>query len=78
VERLFVRWGVEALRHLSDAELDELFGGFLSGVEVGEEDLLALLRGDPRVALRRAGARRLVSTFLRLALGWARAAWYHV
>lgn len=26
VERLFLRWGVEALRHLSDAELDELFG----------------------------------------------------
>ncbi len=78
VERLFVRWGVEALRHLSDAELDELFGGFLSGVELGEEDLLALLRGDPRVALRRAGARRSVSAFLRLALGWARATWYHV
>ena len=69
--------GVEALRHLYDAELDELFGGFLSGVELGEEDLLALLRGDPRVALRRAGARRSVSAFLRLALGWARAT-YHV
>ena len=78
VERLFVRWGMEALRHLSDAELDELFGGFLLGVELGEEDLLALVRGDPRVALRRAGARCSVSTFLRLALGWARAAWYHV
>jgi digeranylgeranylglycerophospholipid reductase len=74
VERLFLRWGVEALRHLSDAELDELFGGFLSGVELGEEDLLGLLRGDPRGALRRVGSRRSVSAFLRLALGWARAA----
>jgi digeranylgeranylglycerophospholipid reductase len=56
------RWGMAALRRLSDAELDGLFGD-LSGVEFGEEDLLALMRGDPRSALQRVGARRSVRAF---------------
>jgi digeranylgeranylglycerophospholipid reductase len=72
-EDLLMRWGMQALRHLSDAELDELFKG-LSGVEIGERELLALLRGDPRGALRRVRLGHSVGALLRLALGWARAA----
>ena len=72
-EALLMRWGMQALRHLSDAELDELFGG-LSEVEVVEEDLLTLLRGDPRDALRSVGLGRSVSALSRLALGWVRSA----
>ena len=66
-----MRWGMQALRHLSDAELDELFKGLkgLSGVEIGERELLALLRGDPRGALRRARLGHSVGALLRLALG---------
>jgi flavin-dependent dehydrogenase len=60
--RRVFRWGMAALRRLSDAELDGLFGD-LSGVEFGEEDLLALMRGDPRSALQRVGARRSVRAF---------------
>ena len=73
IEGLLMRWGMGALRHLSDAELDELFGD-LSEVELVEEDLLRLLRGDPRAALRRVGLGRPVSALSRLALGWVRAA----
>ena len=72
-EGLLMRWGMGALRHLSDAELDELFGN-LSEVELVEEDLLRLLRGDPRGALRGVGWGRPVSALSRLALGWVRAA----
>ena len=72
-EDLLMRWGMQALRHLSDTELDELFKG-LSGVEIGERELLALLRGDPRGALRRVRLGHSVRALLRLALGWARAA----
>src|SRR3712207_7514412 len=54
----------KALRHLSDAELDELFGG-LSEVEVVEEDLLTLLRGDPRGVLRSVGLGHSVSALDR-------------
>ena len=66
-----LRWGMETLRRLSDTELDYLFGG-LSGAELGEEDLLALLRGDPHGAVLRVGARRSMRTFLGLARGWIR------
>jgi len=62
-----------ALRRLSDAELDDLFE-HLSGVELSEEDLLALLRGDPRGALQCVGARRSVRTFSGMMWGWIRAA----
>jgi flavin-dependent dehydrogenase len=72
-EDFLMRWGMQALRHLSDTELDELFKG-LSGVEIGERELLALLRGDPRGALRRVRLGHSVRALLRLALGWARAA----
>ncbi len=69
VEAKALRWGMEALRRLSDADLDVLFGG-LSGVELGEEDLLALLRGDPRGVIRRVGLRRSGRTLSRLTRGW--------
>ncbi len=62
---------MEALRRLSDTELDDLFGD-LSGVELGEEDLLALLRGDPRSVVRKFGAKRSLGAFLWLARGWLR------
>jgi digeranylgeranylglycerophospholipid reductase len=69
VEDRALRWGMEALRRLSDAELDELFGR-LSGVEFCEEDVLALLRGDPRGALRRVGLGRSAGTVMELARRW--------
>src|SRR5215204_5837324 len=62
------QWGMEALRRLFDAERDELFGR-LSGVEVREEDVQALLRRDPRAALRRMGLGR--SAWTVMGLGWA-------
>jgi digeranylgeranylglycerophospholipid reductase len=64
-------WGIEALRRLSDTELDSLFGG-LSGAELSEEDLLAGLRGDPRSAIRRFGVTRSGRAFLELTRGWIR------
>ena len=67
-----LRWGMEALRRLSDSELDGLFGG-LSGVELGEEDLLALLRGHPGHAVLRVGAKRTTKLFLGVARGCIRA-----
>jgi digeranylgeranylglycerophospholipid reductase len=72
VEILALRWGMGALRRLSDAELDELFGR-LSRVEFCEEDVLALLRGDPRGALRRVGLGRSARTVMELARGWINA-----
>jgi digeranylgeranylglycerophospholipid reductase len=69
VESLALRWGVGALRRLSDAELDQLFER-LSGVEFCEEDVLALLRGHPRGALRRVGLGRSARTVMELARGW--------
>jgi digeranylgeranylglycerophospholipid reductase len=71
-EALIMRWGMRALCHLSDAELDELFEG-LSEVEVVEDDLLMLLRGDPRGVLRRVGWGSSAGAILRLAPGWVRA-----
>lgn len=67
-----LRWGMEALRHLSDSELDALFGR-LSAVELGEDDFAALLRGSPHGALRRLGPGRGGRTLLALARGWMRA-----
>jgi digeranylgeranylglycerophospholipid reductase len=64
-----LRWGMGTLRRLSDTELDELFGG-LSRVELGEEDLLALLRGNPRSTLRKVGLERSVKTVMRFTRGW--------
>ncbi len=57
VEDRTLRWGMETLRRLSDAELDELFRR-LSRVEFCEDDLFALFGGDPRGALRRVGLER--------------------
>ena len=64
-----LRWGMGALRRLSDAELDELFGR-LSRVVLYEEDILALLRRDPRGALRRVGLGRSARTVMGLARGY--------
>jgi digeranylgeranylglycerophospholipid reductase len=72
-EALIMGQGMQALRHLSDVELDELFEN-LSEVEVVEEDLLKLLRGYPRGALRRVGLGSSARALLRLAPGWVRAA----
>ncbi len=69
-----LRWGMETLRRLSDAELDGLFEG-LSGVELDEKDLLALLQGDPRGVLRKVGLGRAGRTFSSLMRGWIRAPW---
>jgi digeranylgeranylglycerophospholipid reductase len=69
VESVVLRWGMEALRRLTDAELDRLFGG-LSGVELREEDVLALLQRDPRGALRRVGPERSARTVMRLGRSW--------
>ena len=57
---------------LSDAELDELFGG-LGGIEFGANALAALLRGDPRTVLQRVGAGRAARASARVARGWIRA-----
>jgi digeranylgeranylglycerophospholipid reductase len=70
------RWGMSALRRLSDAELDDLFED-LSGVELGEEDLLALLRRNPCGPLQSVGARRSIMTLSGMMRGWIRAAKPH-
>lgn len=67
-----LRWGMKVLRCLSDAELDELFGR-LSDVELCEEDVLALLRGDPHGALRSVGLGRSARTVVGLARVWINA-----
>lgn len=72
-EHRVVRWGMESLRRLSDAELDELFGAF-EGIEFGEETLSTLLRGDPRAILGKAGAGRVTRAAAKAAQGWIRAA----
>lgn len=72
MESLALRWGMEALRRLSDAELDELFGR-LSRVEFCEVDVIALLRGDPRGTLRRVGLGRSARTVMELGRGWINA-----
>jgi digeranylgeranylglycerophospholipid reductase len=73
VEGLVLRWGMGALRRLSDAELDRLFGR-LSGTDLTEEDVLALLRRDPRGALRRVGLGRSARTVAGLGRAGLRAA----
>jgi hypothetical protein len=69
VESLALRWGMSTLRRLSDGELDQLFGRFCR-VELCEEDILALLRGDPRDALRKVGLGRSARTVMELAQVW--------
>ncbi len=64
-----LRWGMESLRHLSDARLNELFGT-LSGVELDGEDLAYLLKGNPRRALGKVGGRRAGSVLFGLMRGW--------
>lgn len=68
-----LRWGMESLRHHSDEKLEDLFG-VLSGVELDGEDLAYLLKGDPRLALRKTGMKRAGRVGLRLGRGWIRAA----
>lgn len=73
-EHRAVRWGMEALRHLSDAELDDLFAG-LSGASFGEYEVSAMLRRDPRAALRGLDPGRKTTPHLNpaaLAAGFAR------
>jgi digeranylgeranylglycerophospholipid reductase len=72
-EGLTLRWGMEALRRLSDVELDQLFGR-LSGVVLRDEDVLALAREDPRGALRGVGLRLSARTAVGLGRAWTRAA----
>ncbi len=67
-----IRWGMEALRRLSDKELDVLFGE-LSDVEVGEDEFMSLMRGDPRNALRKVGLRRARRILVGLTRGGIRA-----
>lgn len=70
-ESAVLRWGMGTLRRLGDRELDALFEG-LDGLAFGGEDLASLLRGDPRIALRRMGLWRAAGAALRLSLGWVR------
>jgi hypothetical protein len=62
---------MSTLRRLSDGELDQLFGRFCR-VELCEEDILALLRGDPRDALRRVGLGRSARTVMEACAGMDR------
>lgn len=71
-ELMALRWGMAALRRLSDAEIDALTGE-LAGIELSEEDLVSLLQGDPRRFFRKAGARRAGRTLARTARGLLRA-----
>jgi len=69
---LALRWGMAALGRLSDAELDDLFES-VAGVELGEKELLALMRGDPRGVLRKVGGQRPVKAVLGMGRTWIRA-----
>ena len=68
-ELAVLRASMASLSRLSDAELDALFVT-LHGLELGEEDLGALLRGDLAAAVRATGAVRSAKVLLRLLLGW--------
>lgn len=72
-ELAVLRWGMGALRRLGDRELDALFEG-LDGLVFGGEDLASLLRGNPRIALRKMGLWRAVGVALGLSRGWFRSA----
>lgn len=72
VELKALVWGIGALRRLSDGDLDGVFGG-LSGVELGEREFAALLRGDPRGALGKVGAVRAGKLLARFSRAWVRA-----
>jgi flavin-dependent dehydrogenase len=65
-------WGMAALRKLLDEEINSLTGE-LSGTEFSEQDLVSLLRGDPRSVLRKAGARRAGKLLAGAARGLVRA-----
>jgi digeranylgeranylglycerophospholipid reductase len=67
-----LRWGMAALRKLFDEDIDSLTGEF-SGTEFSEQDLVSLLRGDPRSVLRKAGVRRAGKVLSGAARGLVRA-----
>jgi flavin-dependent dehydrogenase len=68
-ELAVLRASMASLRRLSDAELDALFAT-LHGLELGEEDLGAFLRGDLPAAIRTMGGVRSVRVLLWLVRGW--------
>ena len=67
-ELAFLRASMASLRRLSDAELDAMFA-ILHGLELGEEDLEALLRGDLAAAVRTTGGVRSAKVLLWLVRG---------
>jgi flavin-dependent dehydrogenase len=73
-ELAVLRASMSSLRRLSDTELDTLFAT-LDGLELGEENLGALLRGDLAAAVRTMGGVRSARVLLWLLQGWARALW---
>jgi flavin-dependent dehydrogenase len=73
-ELAVLRASMASLRRLSDAELDALFAT-LHGLELGEEDLGALLRGDLAAAVRTTGGVRSARVLLWLLQGWIRTPW---
>jgi flavin-dependent dehydrogenase len=64
-----LRWGMEALRRLSDTALDATFNT-VSELEFDEEEFVAFLGGDPRSMLRKVGLGSAVKIFLGLVRGW--------
>ena len=64
-----LRWGMAVLGRLPDAEIDALTVEFAE-IELSEEDLVSLLRGDPRGFLQKAGVCRAGKAFARAARGW--------
>lgn len=64
-----VRYGIGALTRLSDGELEEMFGA-MADIKFEEEDLVAMLRGDPRGGLRKTGLARAVRVLSGLVRGW--------
>jgi flavin-dependent dehydrogenase len=68
-ELAVLRASMASLRRLSDTELDTLFAT-LHGLELEEEDLGTLLRGDLPAAVRTAGGVRSAKVLLWLVRGW--------
>ena len=73
-ELAVLRASMASLRRLSDTELDALFAS-LHGLELGEEDLGALLRGNLPAAIRTTGGVRSAKVLLWLLRGWIRTLW---
>jgi flavin-dependent dehydrogenase len=73
-ELAVLRASMASLRRLSDVELDALFAT-LHGLELGEEDLGALLRGDLPAAVRNTGGVPSAKVLLWLLQGWIRTLW---